>query len=210
MIVAILGPDGSGKSTLADIVVEEMTKAGIDARHHAHRFGILPSLSSFRLGIKKSVSEIVASKTKGAPAYDLSENSPLRTFVYVTWYGIDYFLGGIFLEFRNLFSKRKRAAIFARYYYDYYYQSNNRRLPDSIKRLIEVIVPRPSFIFFLDRDAQDIHDGKPELPVEEIRRQQKVICDRLGKYAEFYVVNARHGIDDTAEQIMRLLAQQRS
>lgn len=209
MIVAILGPDGSGKSTLADIVVAEMSKQGIDARHHAHRFGILPSLGSFRLGANKSVPDRIATNTDGAPAYDLSENPPLRALAYVTWYGIDYFLGGAYLKVLNLFGPRKRVAIFARYFYDYYYQSNNRRLPDRIKSVIENIVPRPSFIFFLDRDAQSIHDGKPELPVEEIKRQQQVICDRLSNYTEFHIVNARNGIKDTAEQILRILAQQR-
>ena len=209
MIVAILGPDGSGKSTLADIVVAEMSRQGIDARHYAHRFGILPSLAFFRRGVKKTVSDAVAIKSEAPPTYDLSENPPLRALVYVTWYGIDYFLGGIFLRVLNLLGSRKRVAIFARYFYDYYYQSNNRRLPNSIKNLIETIVPRPSFIFFLDRDAQDIHDGKPELPVEEIKRQQQVIRDRFGNYAEFHIVNARHGVKDTAEQILRFIAQQR-
>lgn len=209
MIVAILGPDGSGKSTVADMVVAALSKEGIDARHHAHRFGILPPLASFRRGGKKPGPDTGPQKSDGTPTYDLSKNPPLRAFVYVTWYGIDYFLGGIFLRIRNLFGRRKRAAIFARYFYDYYYQSNNRRLPDGIKSLIEIIVPRPRFIFFLDRDAQEIHDGKPELPVEEIKRQQQVIRDRLGDYAEFHIVNARSGAEDTAEQILRLLAPQR-
>lgn len=210
MIVAILGPDGSGKSTVADMIVAALSMEGIDARHHAHRFGILPSLASFRRRGKKLESHTILSKSDGPPAYDLGENSPLRAFIYVTWYGIDYLLGGLFLKIRNLFVRRKRAAIFARYFYDYYYQSNNRRLPDGIKRFVEIIVPRPQFIFFLDRDPQDIHDGKPELPVEEIRRQQQVIRDCLGDYPQFHIVDARRGAGDTAEQILSLLAPQGS
>ena len=209
MIVAILGPDGSGKSTLADMVVAALSEEGINARHHSHRFGILPPLASFRRGGRKPGPDTNAPGPQGTPAYDLRENSPLRAFVYVTWYGIDYLLGGIFLRARNLFGRSKRAAIFARYFYDYYYQSNNRRLPDGIKRLIEFVVPRPKFIFFLDRDAQDIHDGKPELPVKEIERQQQVIRDRLEDYPQFYIVDARRGAEDTAEQILGLLAPQR-
>lgn len=210
MIVAILGPDGSGKSTIADMVAAALSEEGMHARHHAHRFGILPPLASFRRGARKPDPDTDATRLDSTPAYDLSENPPLRAFVYVIWYGIDYFLGGIFLRVRNLFGRRKRAAIFARYFYDYYYQSNNRRLPDGIKRLVEFIVPRPRFIFFLDRDAQDIHDGKPELPVEEIKRQQQVIRDRLGDYPQFHIVDARRGAKDTAEQILCLLAPQRS
>jgi thymidylate kinase len=209
VIVAILGPDGSGKSTIADIVVAALSEEGLDARHHAHRFGVLPPLTSFRRGSTKPDAEDESKRSDVYPAYDMSENPPLRSFVYVTWYGIDYFLGGIFQRVSNLFVRRKRAAIFARYFYDYYYQSNNRRLPDGIKRLIETIVPRPQFIFFLDRDAQEIHNGKPELPVEEIVRQQQVIRDRLGGYHQFHIVDARHGAEDAAEQILRLIAHQR-
>lgn len=208
MIVAILGPDGSGKSTIADMVVAELSREGIDARHHAHRFGILPPLSNLRPGGRKSSQDKNTGRTDGTVSYDLGENSPLRAFAYVSWYGIDYFFGGILLKLHNSFGNRKRAAIFARYFYDYYYQSNNRRLSDRFKRLVERIVPRPDFIFFLDRCAQEIHDGKPELPVEEIKRQQQIIRDRFGSYAEFHIVNARGGADDTAEQILCQLASQ--
>lgn len=206
MIIAILGPDGSGKTTIANMLVDALSRECIDARHHAHRFGILPPLGVFRLRRKKSTHDMGVKCSKGTLSYDLKENSALRAFVYVSWYGIDYLCGGILLRLQNTFGNRRRAAIFARYFYDYYYQSNNRRLNNRVKRLVEIIVPRPDFIFFLDRDAQEIHDGKPELPVEEIKRQQQIIRKRLGSYAEFYCVDARSGPEHTAEQILHLLA----
>lgn len=208
MIVVILGPDGSGKSTIADILVNSLKADGVRARHYAHRFGVLPPLSSLRLNRKRRSPLEINSATDGTPSYDLNENSPLRAFVYVTWYGVDYLLGGLWLRLRNTFGKDRIVGIFARYFYDYYYQSNNRRLPDSIKRVIEVLVPRPRFIFFLYRDAQEIHAAKPELPVAEIEKQQRIILEKMAAYPQFRVIYARNGAQDTAQQIHRILRDQ--
>lgn len=208
MIVVLLGPDGSGKSTVADMIVASLQTEGINARHHAHRFGILPPLSALRRKGKRTIST-QEKEVAGTPKYDLRENSPLRAFLYVTWYGLDYLLGGVWLRWRNRFGRGRDAAIFARYFYDYYYQSNNRRLPDGVKRAIEALVPRPDFIFFLERDAQEIHDGKPELPVSEIEKQQRIIRERLGSYPQFMVIDARGGAAATAAQVHYIVTKRR-
>jgi thymidylate kinase len=206
LIIAIIGPDGSGKSTIADMVVEALNADGFRARHYAMRFGVLPPLSAFRLGGSAPAGPRPESTGReSGQRYDLSENPPLRALVYVTWYGLDYMLGGILLRTKNLLPCGQNVAVFARYFYDYYYQSNNRRLPDRVKRLIEFMVPRPKHIFFLDRDAQEIHDGKPELPVAEIRNQQRIIYDRLAAYPQFHRVDARLGADLTAKRILRVI-----
>ncbi len=211
MIITIHGPDGSGKSTLADMIVAELEMRGIVARHYPFRFGVLPPLSALRGGRRGAVHkprQNTDHEDSGAskdPVYDLSENTALRTFAYMCWYGTDYMLGGITLRLRNIFGRKKHVAVFARYFYDYYYQSNNRRLSMPIKRMIEVLVPRPQFIFFLDRDAQEIHDGKPELPVEEIAKQQQIIRERLSIYPQFREVDARAGAEATARAILHYL-----
>ena len=205
MIIVILGPDGSGKSTIADMLVSNLSENEVLAHHYAHRFGILPPLSIF-LPFKKKLSiSDMDDSLNDDHFYDLKQNSPLKSFVYVSWYGLDYLIGGIWFRIKNLLSKKKSVAIFARYFYDYYYQSNNRRLPDGIKQAIEFLVPKPQFIFFLDRDAQDIHDGKPELPVKEILNQQKIISKRMSKYPQFRVIDARGGADRTAKKINEII-----
>lgn len=206
MLVVILGPDGSGKSTIADMLVETLEAREIEANHYAHRFGVLPLLSTLNPMRKSALSSKKATFENSENNYDLRENTPLRALLYVSWYGVDYFLGGLWLRIRNIFGRDRRVAIFARYFYDYYYQSNNRRLPDRIKRLVEFMVPRPDFIFFLERDAQEIHDGKPELPVSEIERQQQIICERLIKYPQFNIIDARKGANQATEQILNILS----
>ncbi len=205
MIITIIGPDGSGKSTIAQVVMERLQAQGLAVRHYPFRFGVLPKLSALRFwrgGWKKGT---CFESEESYPIYDLSENPPLRTLIYMIWYGLDYLLGGLVLRLRNTFGANHHVAVFARYFHDYYYQSNNRRLPNSIKKAIEMFVPKPSFIFFLYRDPQDIHDGKPELPVCEIEKQQRVIREMLSSYPQFHEIDARSGVEETARKILLLL-----
>ena len=208
MIIVILGPDGSGKTTIAELLVEAFAEQGEMSRHYAHRFGILPSLSALRPKQKHSVVVTNNASTRILPKYDLRENHPIRTFAYVTWYGLDYFVGGLSLRIKKSLRKDKYIAVFARYFYDYYYQSNNRRLPDQIKGMVEFIVPRPDFIFFLDRDAQEIHDGKPELPTDEIAKQQRIILSKFSRYPQFYPIDARGGAERSVKLILQIVTSQ--
>ena len=207
-IVVLLGPDGSGKSTVADLLVDLLEKDGLTAHHYPHRFGVLPALSSMipKRSARGDAGE--CDQKEQVPAYDLKENSVVRSLIYVGWYGLDYLVGGLVMRLRSPFRSKNYVAVFARYYYDYYYQSNNRKLPDSVKRLIEVVVPRPSAIFFLDRCPEDIHSGKPELPVDEIVRQQQKIQYVMARYPQYQVIDARKGASETAEAIYQILKNQ--
>ncbi|MDC1247616.1 hypothetical protein N8Z41_03885, partial [Amylibacter sp.] len=196
-----------GKSTTADMLVELLQAKGIKSQHHAFRFGILPPLGLLRFRYNFVVKKITKNifRESYINKYDLSKNPSWRSLIYITWYGMDYFLGGIWLSLKNKFGRGRHIAVFARYFYDYYYQSNNRGLSNWIKQIIEILVPRPEYIFFLDRDAQEIHNGKPELPVCEIIKQQGIIRERLSQYPEFQVIDARFGAQKTVEIIHNIL-----
>jgi hypothetical protein len=68
-----------------------------------------------------------------------------------------------------------------------------------------MIVPMPKYIFFIDRDAHDIYEGKPELPIKEIMFQQKLIIDNLKQFQQFYKINGRMGADSTLSEIMSII-----
>ena len=201
MIIAIIGPDGSGKTTVALALVEALQLAGYSARHYPFNFGILPKLSAFRRNGRKQTC-----RTDAGPVMNLRVNSKLASLAYVSWYGIDYFLGGVALRLAGIFSRRPKVSVFARYFYDYYYQSNNQALPVWVKKLVErTLVPKPECIIFLDRDAEEIFGMKPELPVEEIKRQQATILARFGRYPHFHVIDGRNGIQQTVASAMRAI-----
>lgn len=210
-IIVILGPDGTGKTTVADMLVKKFKKNKISARHYPQRFGILPRLFFF-----KKIFLMIFRKN-GFPKknnsykeiFDLSQNHPLLSLVYISWYGVDYFLGGIIIKLKNFFSKRIYVAVFARYFYDYYYQSNNRRLPVFVKKIIGIIVPEPSFIFFINRDAKSIFEDKPELPIEEIKFQQNYIIEFLGSKKNFKIIDGELGPVDTVNNIFEIITNSR-
>ena len=68
-------------------------------------------------------------------------------------------------------------------------------------RALEALVPKPDLILYLDRDADEIYRGKPELDVDEIRRQQKVIKEVVARRRHAHVIDASGGIDATVEAV---------
>lgn len=191
MIIAILGPDGSGKTTIAEAICERLTLRGFVAKHYPMNFGVLPRLSRFRRRKVRVVDSADASQ------FDLKPSHPAKSLLLVGWYSVDYLLGGLFLRLKNWRRRDRTVAVFARYFHDYYYQSNNRNLPSWAKDICRLIVPKPDVVFFIDRDASDIHSGKPELPVEEIVRQQEVIVGKFGNEPNFVIVDGRYGLEAT-------------
>lgn len=210
-IIVILGPDGTGKTTVAGMLVKKFKINKISARHYPQRFGILPRLFFlkkifFKIFKKNGISKRNNSYKEG---FDLSQNHPFLSLVYISWYAMDYFLGGIIIKFKNFFSRKIFVAVFARYFYDYYYQSNNRRLPVFVKKIIGIIVPEPYFIFFIDRDAKSIFEDKPELPIEEIKFQQNYIIKFLGSKKNFKIIDGKLGPVDTVNKIFEIVMSSR-
>jgi thymidylate kinase len=120
--------------------------------------------------------------------------------VYVTYYALDYILGRL-----SLFKLRGQGALlmFARFFHDYYYQRGYGKVPRWYLRALEALVPKPDLILYLDRDADEIYRGKPELDADEIRRQQKVIKEVVAKRPYAHVIDASQGIDATVDAVRK-------
>lgn len=202
MLIIILGPDGCGKTTIANKVVDFFSIKNIICHHLAMNFEVLPKLRDIINPFRKN--KIKATHIEGEyyGGMKVKPSSMLRGMLIVGWYALDYFLGYI-----KLFKwhKNNESVIFARYYYDYYFQRGYLNTPKWYIRMLEALVPKPDYIFTIDRDAEDIFKLKPELSIEEINKQQNAIRKLLKHKKNAYVINGRNGIDDTVRQITLIL-----
>ncbi|MGB2351683.1 MAG: hypothetical protein ACPH9O_08665 [Akkermansiaceae bacterium] len=204
-LVVLLGPDGSGKSTIADRVAQELYKQPYKiCRRYEYNFRILPELKQFKkwvaglLGRKLQEQEVIEPGTEGSGMN--ADHHALKGMGYVTYYALGYILGRL-----PLFKLRGRGAllVFARYFHDYYYQRGYGKVPRWYLRVLEALVPKPDLILYLDRDAEEIYRGKPELDVDEIRRQQTIIREMVEARPHGVVIDASKGIDATVAEVKK-------
>jgi thymidylate kinase len=199
MLIVIIGPDGCGKTTIANGLVSKLETKKIKANHLAMHFKILPSLKDLINPFLKS--KIDDSHVEGELNVGMKAklNSPFRGSLYVVWYALDYFLGKFKLK---KYKENNEVVIFARYYYDYYYQRTHSNTPYWLINLFEFIVPRPNYVFTLDRSAENIFKLKPELSIDEIKKQQEKIKNIFKNRSNAYIIDSTDGIDSTIEQIL--------
>ena len=203
--VALVGPDGCGKTTVADAIV----------KHFDHRplCGLMRIHSDFpgtiRLrDIYKRFMSLLGRKVEFKPepppgTKGMGMKPPLarmRSMFYVLYYGVTLAMGRIALFKWRTFSGLLLAD---RYYYDYYYMRGHMNCPKWWKDMVGLIVPKPDMIFVLERSAEDIYRQKPELEVEEIKRQQQKIRDYFGNDNRVRYIDARNGILNTSNEVCR-------
>ncbi len=204
-LVVLLGPDGSGKSTIADRVAERLYKHPFKVvRRFEYQFRILPEMKRIKRRLAEVIGRRVAEKPVVEPGTRGSgmnrDHPPLVGMFYVTYYAFDFFIGRLLL--RKL-SGQGGLLVFARYFHDYYYQRGYGRVPRGYLRLLERLAPKPDLILHLDRDADDIFRGKPELDREEIERQQRVIRELVTGRENAAIIDASAGIEATVEVVCR-------
>ncbi len=207
LFVVLLGPDGSGKSTVGDIISEQLY-------HHPfkvccrfeHKFKLLPELKQYKIVLGKLFSRkvsIVPPPVPGTKGSGMNKDHNLFwSVLYITYYLLDFILGHILLlRLRG----QGGLIVFARYFYDYYYQRGYGRAPRWYLRLIERLVPTPDLILYLDRQPEEIYEGKPELDLLEIKRQQMVIRELIKDRKNTHIVNASDGIEKTVQNVSEIL-----
>jgi thymidylate kinase len=206
--VVLVGPDGSGKTTIAQGVCERLRdKPFKKCARLEFTFGILPELK----GIKALARRLFGMKAPPAVSVETTlhsgmhdEHSPLRAMVYILYYAFDLFLGRLILRrWRGQWG----LVVFARYYYDYYYLMGYRKAPRWFLKAVEVLAPKPDLLLYLDRDAEEIYAGKPELVVEEIRHQQEIIRNLIKNRRNAQMVDARGGVEATTQRVSDLILQ---
>ena len=203
LFVAFVGPDGCGKTTICDNVAKYFDHRPFCGMMRLHfNFGNVVRLRD----IKKFLCRLVGKKIefeKEAPPGTRGigmtpPHSCLKSMAYILFYGIQLALGRIALWKWRVFSS---LIIADRYYYDYYYMRGHIKSPKWFKDLIGLIIPKPQIIFVLERPAEEIFRGKPELEIDEIKRQQKAIRDNFGKSSKVRFIDASKGVEQTVRQV---------
>lgn len=192
--VVIQGPDGSGKTAVADMLAQVLSAKG----HQVHRinfsFGIMPSLSDM-FGRRSRCAAPPGSRNGGMR----TPLTRIRAAALAVWYGLDHILGHIALRR----CKNGGVVISARSYHDFLYQLSYRRLPCWIPRCFIALGPAPDLVVAPLRDPHTIHAGKPELTIDEIRRQYGLITRRMQSYHYFVAVDASEGVNAVVDDICK-------
>lgn len=201
MLIVFIGPDGCGKTTVATRVKESLEEEGQKVHFFELNYCILPrfrDMASFvlrrKVGRAHEPGEHLAGM-KGLP------NAPFKAMIYMLWYGLDYFIG----RFRYKASAKGQSVVFARYVYDYGYQRAYCRAPKLVYSIMLLMAAKPDFVFTIDRDGEEIFACKPELSVEEIKRQQNSIKSLMAHKPYFHVLDGNHGVDATVASALALI-----
>lgn len=202
MLVVIIGPDGCGKTTTMNAVLKTLQKKNCMCCSFEMNFEILPKLRNLINPFLKN--KILPGHVEGEYFGGMKESpvSSIRGMMYVAWYALDYFLG------KNIIRKYKKKdgyVFFSRYYYDYFFQRRYVNIPSWYIRFWGLIVPKPNFIFTINRSPEDIFNLKPELSVLEIKRQQDIIRDMFKDKKNAYILDGSCGVDLTLKQIIKII-----
>lgn len=186
-MVALIGPDGSGKTTVAEGLVSRLGGSEFPRAHYFRRWlGILPRHRDVKARI---------GRRPHAEAHPVA--IPLgrwRALLQPAYQSLELRLGA------RRIGRLRRAGdlvVFDRYAFDAFIQTANQAASPRALDLVCSIAPRPDLLLYLDDDPEAVHARKPELPVEEIRRQQQAArrCVERRRYGR--IIDARGGVAAT-------------
>ena len=188
LYLAVLGSDGVGKSTLLEYM-EAWLKPCFRAEQ---RFHFRPHL--FQRKKSMSVDQPHAQPPRGT----------LASWVKVFYYFADHLFGYWFAQFPRLL--QSTCIIFDRHFDDLLVDSKRYRLRKckALVFALRWLLPKPDITFVLDASPEVIHARKPELSVDEIRRQRTVLRQLAAVDARYFVVSA----EDPAERVAQAVCRQ--
>lgn len=197
-LLAFFGPDGVGKSTTADLVEHALQTKGLETRRYHWRPRVLPS--SVRPG---KITVDVSCPDDLRPRHWLTS-----LFLYVYFF-LD-FLWAYLVRFRPLL-RRGVFIIYERYYYDLLFHPRRYRLQEIsfLAELLSRLLPCPDLMILLSGEPSTIFARKPELPLDEIKRQQHEMKRYLPRYAATLCIDVTDAEpSEIVHRILQALIQQ--
>ena len=203
LFIVVLGSDGSGKTTVIGEVMPLVEKLFTRSRRLAFSFKTLPHISDLRNWIRsrqRKGHSVDKESVSDGPL--LEPYPPLRALASLAYHTVGYLLGYLYL-----FVTRRlgHLIVMERYVYDYFVQPRYQRLPKWMIRVVQAIVPRPDAVIYLHGAPQLIHERKPELPVEEVERQQVIFQDLLLQMSNGCVIDVSAPASAVTRQIAHVI-----
>jgi thymidylate kinase len=198
--IVFLGTDGSGKSTIIDAVIPAIKeKYNISVQYEHLRPNYIPSLAVL---LGKRTKEKEAAITKVEDPHSEKPSGFLGSLFRLSYYFLDYTWG----YYRKIY-KSSGIWIFDRYYYDYMLDPRRGRinLPQWIIRFYVLFIPSPDLIFCLGTDAEKIHKRKPELPLNEVKRQISALYEFSTNYKNAVWIDTGCSIEESVNNTMSVI-----
>ena len=205
--IVFIGPDGCGKTTIADNIEKYLLLNPFSDKVRIHSgFSALPRLRTIYakvLGLFGKKVEFKEDPKPGTRGMGMLPPFPLwKSILYIIYYGLNAIFWWIpFMRIYPYFT----LVIADRYYYDYYYMRGYIKCPYFLKKAFSLFMPKPNLIFYLERDANKIYMQKPELDVDEIKRQQETIIKTMHSDCRFHVIEANEGIEQTTNNVITVI-----
>jgi sugar transferase EpsL len=185
--IVALGPDGSGKSTLLQNL--ERLLAPCFAKQCVFK-------------CRPDVFGRIEPGVEPTP-HLRPPRSRIVSWAKISYYFADWWLG-FFL--RLLPARRRGTLIMSDRAFDDIVIDQRRYLVQGVGMLARVMrrfIPRADVTFVLDADAQAVHARKPELPVEELRRQRQAFRRLAAGEARMRLISADEPADEVARKVSR-------
>ncbi|HLP05881.1 MAG TPA: hypothetical protein VK152_10670 [Paludibacter sp.] len=200
LTIAFLGTDGSGKTTIIDRATPELAKFSRIYYEHL-RPNMLPNMR--RLTWKRN-----AGNAPETHPHEQKQSGLLASLFRFTYYYFDYTLGYWLKIFpRKTFDRC--IWIFDRYYYEYLIDPRRTRvsLPTWFLKLGLKFIPEPELIICLGADPETIHARKPEIPLEEVRRQINELWDFSKKNKHAVWIDTACNVEESVNETLRVIGE---
>ncbi len=206
LFIVVLGSDGSGKTTVIHELMPLLEKLFARSRRLSFNFGMVPHIwgdlrdwiRTKRRGGHAAVGEMVGEGPRLTPF------PTFRALAHLVYHTVGFLLG-----YPLLFVTRRRGEllIVERYLYDYFVQPSYAHIPRWLLRAMLRLLPKPDAVIYLHGDPRLIHDRKPELPVNEIERQEGILRDLLLQMSNGYMFDVSAPASAVARQAGRVICQ---
>lgn len=190
IFVVIVGPDGCGKSTINTNSTHTLERAFRNTWSFHWRPNLLPKLG--------------ASSTSS----NFSDNTPSQhskykgiiSYVRFFYYWLDFVLG----YWLVVYPKKAQTTfiIGERYYLDILVHPERYGFscPKWFIKLFGSLVPKPDMTILLSADPQQIHDRKPELPVNIIAEQISKYTEEINGWGESCIIDTSKDIETSSAE----------